>query len=184
MKVTLIVITSSIIEGCPNWQHYFPCRCEHIRIENQSLASRLNCDHKNLGDEKIGRILKAFLVSSNGKSRLRTVQLERTRLTRIPDELFLFTQLENVYLSGNRIQSIHRFNFSSTLQRVVLNSNSLSFIESGAFHSDNYGDGSIISFEANKMTRFEAKVFQSVLEKMTSYGGAPYALIDLQDSKI
>ena len=189
MTLISLASISSSTKGCPSLQQYWPCRCENIDQQEYKdnttftvvSAARLNCDLKNLGDDKVSRILKVFLA--NG-SLLRTAQLERNRLTRIPDELFMFDQLENVYLSGNRIQSIHRggLNFSSTLQRLVLNSNSLNHIESGAFQQSNYGDGSIISFEGNKLTKFEAHVWKDFLELLTSYGGAPYALVELQNS--
>ena len=110
--------------------------------------------------------------------------MEYAQLTRVPEELIQFKRLKKVYLNGNDIKTISSgsLNFIATLKRLDLSRNGLHHIEPGAFEG-NYGDGSWIILSHNNFTRLEASVFQSVLEKMTSYGGAPIAMIHIDNSK-
>ena len=40
-----------------------------------------------------------------------------------------------------------------------------------------YGNGSRIDLKFNDLTRFEATVWKSLLEKLAPFGGVPYAFI-------
>ena len=178
------------IAGCPiESQEYSSCRCEQVHTgvnETALITLRLGCDNETLGDKRISQILKVFLNSNTSSpgSQLTSVHLEYAQLNHIPDELTQFNSLEKVYLSGNNIRSIDSgvFNFRSTLKRLDLSWNGLSRIEPGAFHQENYGDGSWIILSNNNLTRLEAGVFQSVLERMTAFGGSPIAMIHLDNS--
>ena len=48
---------------------------------------------------------------------------------------------------------------------------------------DGYGNGTIIDLSRNQLTRFDAPVWKSVMEKLTKFGGQPNAYIDLYQSK-
>ena len=48
----------------------------------------------------------------------------------------------------------------------------------------NYGNGSVIDLLDNKdFTRFEADVFQLVLEQMIPFGGFPNSYVQIENSK-
>ena len=75
------------------------------------------------------------MLNPASSSALTTIHLDSAGLTRVPSELTGFGRLENVHLSGNRIQSIDSgtFNFTATLKRLDLSSNGLTRIEPVAF---------------------------------------------------
>ena len=61
----------------------------------------------------------------------------------------------------------------------------MSIITFHFFPTGNYGNGSFIDLINNQgFTRFEANVFQLVLEKMAPFGGYPNAYGAVTDSEI
>ena len=176
--------------GCPvHSTDISPCLCEEFE---SPIETRLSCDDQILlGDVGASRVLLKMLNPASS-SALTTIHLDSAGLTRVPSELTRFARLENVHLSGNRIQSIDSgtFNFTATLKRLDLSSNGLTRIEPGAFKGQfklkfincywlcskslcnitgRYGEGSWIILSRNNLTRFESDVFQSVLELMEPF---------------
>lgn len=144
------------IDGCLiDPRHNLACHCEGVQAATTNttslMAVRLSCFNGTLGDEEMGLIFKAVLSSSNDghdnnnkntvpiANLLTSVKLENVQLTQVPTALPLFSQLENVKIRNNHIQSIASgaFNFGATLRRLDLSSNSLMTIEPGAFQGTN-----------------------------------------------
>ena len=134
-------VLSTAVGVCPPAAKLEPCKCNAFdRGDKDEGFLWFNCDELYLGDEKMSQVLDAF-ISTSGVSPLRELHLFRNNLTRIPDQIRHFTELNRVILNSNEIQSIKNgsFHFTPTLDIFTLRSNKITTIEPGAF------DG-IISF--------------------------------------
>ena len=74
-------------------------------------------------------------------------------------------------LKYNKVDVMHTLNSSGGLADDIITGNG-------------YGNGTIIRLYDNKLTRLDATVFQSMLEKMAPFGGWPNAHINVEYSKI
>ena len=115
---------------CPKPEDYFPCRC----VDYGSASVYLFCDRQNMRDDKISQILQAYLATP-GVSPLSFLQLQYNQLSRVPQEIHLFPQLNYVNLEYNNIENVQTaaFNFTATLYQLYLSSNPLVTIEPDAF---------------------------------------------------
>ena len=196
--MTIVLLLSYVIVSalgdigvCPPAAKLEPCKC-HVFGSGETNEGTLwfECDELYLGDEKISQVLDAF-ISTPGVSPLRELYLYKNNLTRIPDQIRHFTELDRVTLESNEIKTIEKgsLNFTRTLGLFKLNDNKMITIESGAFdgttvqnYSDfvnyinlnlkilstdiNYGEGSYITLDDNNLTRFDEDVFLPILEAM------------------
>lgn len=164
---------------CPAPADYEPCVCVD---SGDGLTIELQCRNLNLTDVLASAILDAFIVPT--VSPLSRLDMSLNALTKVPDQIASsLHQLVYVNLPNNQIQSLPSgaLNFDSTsamLDVVFLNNNQMTSIASGAFQGDGYGEGSVVRLYSNELTRFEAGVFQSVLEKMAPFG-YPKAFVDV-----
>jgi len=171
---------------CPAENDFLPCTCTYNSFSN-NFTAYLHCGSSSsfdLNDARISEILKAFITTPK-TAPLGRLELWTNKLTRIPDEIRLHPRLEYIYILQNEIKTIPigAFNFSDKLNTtyLYLYNNQISSIEPGAFQG-NFGNGSVIILNHNMLTRFEAGVFQSVLEKMEPYGGYPNAYVRIEFS--
>jgi len=76
-------------------------------------------------------------ITTPGVSPMAELNLFNSQLTRVPNQIKYFPQLEIVYLNDNKIESIDAgtFNFTGTSRvlYIYLNDNQLSTIAPGAF---------------------------------------------------
>lgn len=128
-----------------------PCVCkEVVRKRNDSIILQgtwLSCLRMSLDDDQISRILTVFLSSEKNRNFTRRIDLDRNKLTKIPDEVYQFRRLERIALSANKITSISSRgyfkssdSFDSDVQQqqtkrlsITMNFNGLNNIEAGAF---------------------------------------------------
>jgi hypothetical protein len=174
--VTIVLLLSYVIVSalgdigvCPPAEKLEPCKCHVFDRDDTKKGGtlRFNCTELYLGDEKISQVLDAF-ISTPGVSPLRELYLYKNNLTRIPDQIRHFTELDRVELGSNEIKTIEKgsLNFTRTLGLFKLNDNKMITIESGAFDDINYGEGSYITLDDNNLTRFDEDVFLPILEAM------------------
>ena len=119
----------------PDITSYFPCSCTpDLSIDDNDPHITLICDKLNLTDSKMSDILDAFLTTPNVSKILR-LALPGNNLTRVPDQIRLFTRLIYVDLEDNHIQTIHSGAFVSHLDQhyVFLDNNKISHLEPDAF---------------------------------------------------
>ena len=81
---------------------------------NDPRLTRLDCRRANLDDEAINRILNVYL-DTPGVSPLGELNLWNNHLTRVPDHLYYFSQLNSIDLDNNNISSIDPRIFTSNL---------------------------------------------------------------------
>ena len=93
-------------------------------------------------------------------------------MTHIPSQIPSFKQLFTVGLGSNELTIIKSkaFNFNAPLDLLDLRINSISTIEPGAFQGK-YANSSYIYLNGNNFTRFDAAVFQPVMEQIIANGG-------------
>ena len=125
----------TVVGVCPPADKLEPCKC-HVFGSGDKKEGTLwfDCIELNLGDEKISQVLDAF-ISTPGVSPLRELYLYKNNLTRIPDQVRHFTELDHVFLESNEIKTIEKgsLNFTRTLYLFTLNDNKMITIEPGAF---------------------------------------------------
>ena len=127
---SLQLVQASVI--CPTADAYAPCDChEYV---SASGAITIDCALKNLTDSKMSDILKVFLTTPS-ISPVFEIDLSSNQLTRIPNEIRSFTQLEEVYLDSNPIESIESndLNISGRYPSYLSIGNQLKTIAPGAF---------------------------------------------------
>jgi hypothetical protein len=189
----LLVVEADVV--CPPFLTYAPCIC--VEISERPGTIFVDCWDKPLGDSEVSRVLDAFLTTPD-ISPVGWVRLFNTRLTRIPDQMKLFPRLFWADISGNKIPTIDSgaFNFTENLEKLDLLGVELTTIAPGTFGGsffnftlqinyflqviiacvitgDGYGFGTNIFVNMNKMTRFEATVYKTLLEKLAPYNNPP-----------
>lgn len=125
-----------ICAGRPPAREYEKCICDD-QTDDGSYPY-LDCWGKQLSDGTLKRYLNAFLNQPNVTG-LKLLELGDNKLTRVPDEIKRFLELEWVNLRQNSIHTIHSgaFNFIARLRYLNLEYNQLSKIEPGAFQGIN-----------------------------------------------
>lgn len=110
-----------------------PCACP---IYENNYA-QLDCLSTGLGDLRTNNILDLFLGSIDAND-LKSLNLPRNKLSKIPAKMSMFPRLENVDLKFNNINSIPTgaFNFTATLRHLDLQHNNIEQIEPAAFQGD------------------------------------------------
>jgi hypothetical protein len=151
---------------CPDSSVVSPCVCG----DNGDGTVSLNCFARNVNDDRVSTILDSFL--SDGITPLGYLNLGYNPMTKIPSQIPSFKQLFTVGLGSNELSIIKSkaFNFNVPLDLLDLRINSISVIEPGAFQGK-YANSSYIYLNGNNFTRFEAAVFQPVMEKIIASGG-------------
>ena len=116
---------------CPPEEELFLCKCHNDFYDDTVLV--LDCDSKNLDDRTVSIILTTFL-NDETVGPLRTLWLEYNQLTKIPDDISLFTQLREIFLYRNNIETVifGSLSFSATEKNVGLGIK-IKTIEPGAF---------------------------------------------------
>ena len=119
---------------CPPLEEYLPCSCDGA---GDLLSDSINiyCWGQQLNDSKTSEILRSFAVSASIKNKVRLLDLDENRLTRVPDEINRLTYLKVLHLRFNKITNLHAgaFNITNKVERLWINYNPLSVIEPGAF---------------------------------------------------
>ena len=72
-----------------------------MKEESLLWGNWLNCDWTDLNDNKMSGISNAFLSIDANRELTRAISLEDTGLTKVPDEIYQFKRLQNIYLSSN-----------------------------------------------------------------------------------
>ena len=133
LKQQLSVLVDAAV--CPPASAISPCDCGQSQFNTNTTY--LFCNSRNLTDSQVSAILDAYLNTPN-VSPVRQLELQYNRLTRVPDQMKSFTQLEYAYLFSNSITSIESgaFNLAddvNPLQYLHLDFNQLTTIAPGAF---------------------------------------------------
>jgi len=130
--VAMVTNGRIICRGSPPAYEYELCRCDDQTADGS--YPYLECWNKGLSDRTMSQYLNAFLKQPNVTG-LKHLQLGHNKLTRVPDEIKMFVELEYVDLRYNSIHTIHSgaFYFTSILKWLYLQYNQLSNIEPGAF---------------------------------------------------
>ena len=116
---------------CPSEESYSPCKCRGDVFDD--LALLLDCDEHDLDDQRVSEILTAFLNDQNADP-LRVFRAEYNQLTKIPDEIKLFPQLQQLYLYSNNIEIISTGSLTfNAAESIVGLGYSVKTIEPGAF---------------------------------------------------
>ena len=132
--VAVVVVNGRIIcRGSPPAYEYELCRCDDQTADGS--YPYLECWNKGLSDRTVSQYLNAFLFKQPNITALKRLQLGNNKLTRVPDEIKMFIELEYVDLRYNSIHTIHSgaFHFTSILKWLYLQYNQLSSIDPGAF---------------------------------------------------
>lgn len=120
---------------CPPPESYAPCGCGlDVTASGVEDTIAIECFDHFLGDARISEILDAF-INTPSVSPVSTVALYRNLLTRVPEQIFNFTQLDSVFLDHNSIRTIHKnsFYFTRSPRYVWLNNNQMTSMEPDAF---------------------------------------------------
>ena len=118
----LLLPSSSLVNAdvvCPPGTTYNPfCNCIEYSLKRGTIE--LYC-YGFLVDSQVSDILDAFLTTS-GVSPVGSLSLGLNRLTRVPTQIQLFTQLVDVFLGNNFITSIGSgtFNFPNSSDPIQL----------------------------------------------------------------
>ena len=191
----LLVGWSSGQTICPDSSLISPCICSD---NSDGVTTALNCFGRNVNDDRVNDILDVFLAPTSRASPLGNINLATNFLTKVPSQIPSFRLLQNANLAFNSITSIGNkaFSFSAAADLLDLRSDSrltqINSIEVGAFLgiinqnrfpiecciiklmktiTGNYVNTSYIYLSGNNLTRFEAGVFQPVMQKIISEGG-------------
>ena len=191
---------------CPPAEAISPCTCR----EYTTTTTNLFCREMKLTDSQVSDILDAYLTTPNVSQVGQLLLNYNELLTRVPVQMKSFTQLSETFLSYNSFTSIElgAFNFTddaNPLHYLDLGFNQLTTIAPGAFKGSNFSfrfrlfaivldrfisagikaiaNNTRINLYVNQLTRFESTVFQSLLDKMASFGGYPNAFFDIYYSK-
>ena len=139
--IVCLFLTVETAVICPTKVNYSPCDC----YEYSSNTIWINCRGQNLTNSRVSGILNVFLTSP-GVSPVGKLSLQNNKLTRVPNQIKLFPQLVEVWLSDNKITSIQSgaFNFTTTtVEWLVLSDNPVATIAPGAFQGMNTNNKTI-----------------------------------------
>lgn len=123
--------------GCPNPSQYSPCECNPTSGYYKTIE--LDCSGKNLNDSKTSDILQSFVKNANNLLPMSRLYLRENQLTRVPDEVKYFQQLEYIFMETNQIRTIQSGAFHSGWNRteeplsIYLDSNAINRVEPSAF---------------------------------------------------
>ena len=120
---------------CPPDADISPCSCCGIAFTNQAdQLLIISCDSKNLDDAMASLIIDS-LLSNPDIDAVRAFSFLNNSLTKVPEKLSQFLELENVNLRMNQIRSIPTgtFNFKKPLRVLYLGENQISTIAQDAF---------------------------------------------------
>ena len=137
MLLMIVVSVRAAEAECPSQAAVSPCTC-HVCPSDGDQDLWLYCDNDQLDDVNASRILSAFIsTSSKFVSPLREIFFFNNNLTRVPDEVRLFNNLDSITLGNNPIQSIESgsFNLTRKLNYLAMG-NSVNNIRPGAFRSN------------------------------------------------
>ena len=131
------LIGADIINHCPPLEDYLPCSCDGGDDVVAHSIINIYCWAQGLNDSKTSAILRSFTASGSIKKRVRLLDLDENRLTRVPDEINRLTHLKELHLRFNKITKLHAGAFNTTankvMERLWINYNPLSVIEPNAF---------------------------------------------------
>ena len=173
-----------------------PCKCIDPASSSKQTALNSNngllitCKDQLLGDVNVSQVLNFFLVAMGSDQLVGELILSNTSLSRVPDEIRLFSNLNYVDLRYNQITFIPSgsikfpadqvnapgkidlsFNRIKSMERGAFQGKSVLFIISiyqlNKLYQFNGGRIMAISLYENQLTRFDADVFQSVLQMMS-----------------
>ena len=131
---------------CPPANAISPCACSQWT----PTTTYLNCQSRILTDSQASAILDAYLRTPN-VSPVGVLQLSNNLLTRVPDQMKSFTQLEYAFLYNNFFTTIESGSFNAPadapypLAGLSLGANQLTTIEPGAFKGSNFISNFIIA---------------------------------------
>ena len=175
---------------CPNSEIIAPCTCDayganvvmHAPMKENTFAA-MNCAFKALDDTAVSRILDAYLGTSN-VSPLRYLALDNNNLSKIPEQIPRFNQLNYLLLNKNKITSLPSgsLKFGDTLWHLALAENPIDNLQPGAFVPEGFGFGSSVHLDHVNITRFESEVFEPLLKQLEPYG-YPTAYLNVAFSK-
>ena len=118
---------------------YFPCICDDLFFSLDDLSSsyKIDCSGKKLTDMKISGILENLATSQSG-AYLHHLDLSNNRLTRVPEKLRHFRNLQTINLDSNSIRSVSPGNFhfidgTEQAREISLVNSLMKSIEPGAF---------------------------------------------------
>jgi Leucine-rich repeat (LRR) protein len=118
-------------DQCPPLEVYSPCKCFDNAYDDGALL--LDCDYTAMNDQRISEILNAFL-SDQTINPLRALRVENNQLTKIPDEIKLLPELQELYLYNNDIQIITADSLTfNAPEKIIGLGLSVTTVEPGAF---------------------------------------------------
>jgi Leucine-rich repeat (LRR) protein len=100
-------------------------------------SSSLVCSGFDLDDIRVSQILNAFL-SLGIDAPITTLSLDSNQLTRVPDQIRLFSKLGYLNLNNNLITTVTTgsFNIAVPFELVLQYNPTLAIIEAGAFQGE------------------------------------------------
>ena len=121
---------------CPPLEMYVPCGCVADSAGDGNTIA-LECHDHLLGDARVSEILDVFLTTPS-ISPVSSLSLFRNLLTRVPDQIVKFTQLDSIILDHNSIHTIAKnsFNFIRSPRYVWLSNNQMTSIEKDSFQGN------------------------------------------------
>ncbi|XP_070559134.1 carboxypeptidase N subunit 2-like [Ptychodera flava] len=151
INICFVVLIPQICKGCPS-----PCRCSGTIVD---------CSNRKLSEIPAG---VPFNVS--------TLKLQDNALTHLPDDAFRnFTELQHLYLYGNRIEGISREAFSGLehLNTLDIHGNMLETVPHGVFVPSH----SLIDLylHSNRIDNISSESFRDLSSLVT---------LDLHDNRI
>lgn len=130
----LITLVFTVVSGqCPPVEEYSPCICRDDIFDDGALL--LNCDSRNLDDQTASDLLDSFLAhQGDGQPVIRALRMEYNFLTKIPEQIKLFSELQELYLYENDIETISTGSLTfNAAEKIVGLGTKIKTIEPGAF---------------------------------------------------
>ena len=127
-----VLLFSKISAQCPPEESYSPCNCYDNDFDDGAL--KIDCDSRDLDDQKASDILDNIIANLGSSSPLRALRMENNQLTKVPDQIKLLPALQQLYLYQNDIEVITAgsLTFDSAEDLVGLGTK-IKTIEPGAF---------------------------------------------------
>ena len=149
MEGILEQLTNDTIEmlnsnsSCPTSDMIAPCKCIDPSVSNKQTiiysGLLITCKDQLMGDVNVSQLLNFFLVAMGGDQLIGQLILSNTSLSRVPDEIRFFNNLNYVDLRYNKITIVPSGAFKFPTDRVIapgkidLAFNRIKNIERGAF---------------------------------------------------